>query len=624
MFRSHNRQSAALLVLLAGLILGAPWSGWAQQPRAASSLEAVRARIDLAAPFFVFMDYEDQLGRLGRELTTAVADAVGDDPDLALLRQDFAAILEELGLSGIKAVGMSSTRVRDVGYLNRIFVHAPEPRRGLLAVMGGPARPFATTRLAPPDSDLFFETEIDIPALITALTAVARRFDPEANLDKASKMLSQEAGDEAGAALELAAALRGRITVALRLGQTPTPHPQGLEDWASAFVQKASLLVRMEGIAPKLTPLLRDLPLLAPATVAGRPAFRPVEAIPMLGDNQPVIVVDEDALLIGSSAALVAQSLTRRAGLDEHPAFRQAMSQIGLETGNTLTYASPRLFRLLRSLVASGIESASDQLPNREILPLVEAILAQIPEPPGPIVSVSANLPDGILTHSLEVMSLRGALLALGLYNPEILAPIALAVIPAAIKAEADRRGESRAEEIAERNLALIGEAALGYFAANPGAQQVGYAELAPALAGRLGRVRDVDFTDFQLERNFGKIELELPSGETVVWYAPLTDADRQRVEANLRLFDRAAAWYFRTNPRETFMLGVEAIEDGSPLSALPAPVRSERYEELTIRRTDTEITIDVGAETIAIPRDPALLRQQQQPSPRRPQTRGG
>jgi hypothetical protein len=71
-------------------------------------------------------------------------------------------------------------------------------------------------------------------------------------------------------------------------------------------------------------------------------------------------------------------------------------------------------------------------------------------------------------------------------------------------------------------------------------------------------------------------------------------------------------------------MLGVEAIEDGSPLSALPAPVRSERYEELTIRRTDTEITIDVGAETIAIPRDPALLRQQQQPSPRRPQTRGG
>jgi hypothetical protein len=349
-----------------------------------------------------------------------------------------------------------------------------------------------------------------------------------------------------------------------------------------------------------------------------------VEAVPALGDNQPVLVVDEDALILGSSASLVAQSLTRRSGLDEHPAFRQAMGQIGLETGNTLTYASPRLFRLIRSLVASGIEVASDQLPNREMLPLVEAILGQIPEPPGPIVSVSANLPDGILTHSLEVMSLRGALLALGLYNPEMLAPIALAVIPAAIKAEADRRAEHRAAEIAERNLALIGEAALAYFAANPGAQQVGYPELATALSGRLGRVREVDFTDFQLERNFGKIELELPSGETVVWYAPLSDADRKRVEANLRLFDRAAAWYFRANPRESFMLGVEAIEDGSPLSALPEAVRGERYDELTIRRTDTEITIDVGAETIAIPRDPALLRQQQQPAPRRPQTRGG
>ena len=101
-----------------------------------------------------------------------------------------------------------------------------------------------------------------------------------------------------------------------------------------------------------------------------------------------------------------------------------------------------------------------------------------------------------------------------------------------------------------------------------------------------------------------------------------LTPAERERIRANLRDLDRAAAWYFRANPRETVMLGSEAAETGSPLASLPAPVRGERYDELMIHRTDGEIAIEVGNETITIPRDPALMRQQQ--APRRQQPRGG
>jgi hypothetical protein len=53
--------------------------------------------------------------------------------------------------------------------------------------------------------------------------------------------------------------------------------------------------------------------------------------------------------------------------------------------------------------------------------------------------------------------------------------------------------------------------------------------------------------------------------------------------------------------------------------------VRDERYEDLQIRRTDTAIEIEVGAETIAIRRDPALQRQQQpQQQQRRQPPRGG
>jgi hypothetical protein len=247
-------------------------------------------------------------------------------------------------------------------------------------------------------------------------------------------------------------------------------------------------------------------------------------------------------------------------------------------------------------------------------------MIAQLPAPETATITVSANLPDGILTQSIEAMSSRGALMALGLYNPELIAPLVLSVVPAAIRAEADRRGELRAAEIAEANLKLIGEAALAWFEANPGAAQVGYAELERQLGGRLGRVRDIDFTDFLLERGFGKIEL--PNGDLVVWYAPMGERERERIRANLRQFDRAAAWYFRANPGEVVMLGAEALEDGSPMTALPAPVRGERYEDLRIRRTDSEIAIEAAGETIAVARDPALLRQQQ--PLRRQQPRGG
>lgn len=616
------RSAMAALVLILAAVAGAPAQGQRQAGGPPASLDAVRARIDLGGSFFVFIDYEDQIARLGRDLTTAIADAVGDDPELAILRQDYAAIFEEIGISGIKAVGMSSTRTGPGGYLNRSFVHAPEPRRGLLAALGGPARPFSTTRLAPADTDFFVETEIDMPALVRAATAIARRFAPDAGIDAAADALADRAGPEAAEAMAMAAALRGRITLALRLGVTPTPHAQILEEWPLELLRNGGFLLRIEGLGPTLAPMLREFPLLAPATVAGRIAFRAAEAIPILGDNQPVLVIDGDALIVGSSATFVAQSLARASGLGDSPGFVQAIGQVGLAEGNTLVYTSPRLFRVLRELLGAAVQFAGDRVPAREMLPLIEAVIAQIPAPEAPTITVSANLPDGILTQSIDAMSQRGALMALSLYNPELIAPLVLSVVPAAIRAEADRRGELRAAEITEANLRLIGEAALAWFDANPGASQVGYAELEPRLAGRLGRVRDIDFTDFLLDRGFGKIELELPNGDVVVWYAPMGEPERERIRANLRAFDRAAAWYFRTNPAEMVMLGAEAIEDGSPMASLPVPVRGERYEDLRIRRTDSEIAIEAAGETIAVARDPALLRQQ---TPlRRQQPRGG
>lgn len=590
---------------------------------AGGSFEAVRAQLQLGGPFFVYVDFEDQFAKLGRDLTQAVADVVGGDPDLATYRQDFGAILDELGISGVRAIGMSSTLRRDGSYHNRSFLHAPGPRRGLLAAMGGPARPFATTRLAPADTDFFLEAEIDMPALVEAIVAVARRFDPKADIDLATGAIAAETGIDAGDAIKAITELRGRVTFFLRLGETSMPDAARLEEWALGIAQKGGLLLRVEGIAPKLLPLLGGIPELAPTTIAGRRAFRGAETVPILGENQPVLVVDGDALVLASSAAFAEQSLGRGAGLAEAPAFRDALAELGVDRGNSLAYATPRLYRVLRTLLGAAMESGSGLGGDAFAGPVAQAILGRMPDLPSPMVQVAANLPDGILVRAHGPSSLKSGLLALGLYNPELLGPVALALVPAAIKTAADKASEGRAAEIAQANLQAIGEAALEWFAANPSAREVGHADLARALEGRLRRVKDVDFTDFTLERGFSKIELELPNGETVVWFAPITEADRERIRENLRGFDRAAAWYFRKYPRETVMLGIEAAEDGSPMATLPEPVRDERYEDIQIRRTDTSIEIEVGAETIAIRRDPALQRQQQQQQRRQP-PRGG
>lgn len=617
-------------VAAAGLALTLFWTGAAPSQTVAPSpsFEAVRARLELGGPVFVFIDYEDQIAQIGRDVGKMIADLVADDPALAIFRQDYAAILDELGLSGIKAVGMSSTR-RGTTYHNRVFLHAPEPRRGLLAGFGGPAGPFAAAALAPQDTDLLMEHELDIKAITDAFTAVAKRFRAGCR-DRHGRRGDRGPDGHAGRGCDRHdRQFAGRFSLVLRLGDIAMPDPTRLEEWGLGLAQKGDLLLRAEGIGRRLLPMIRDVRELVPMTIAGRRAFRASETIPVLGQNQPVLVFDDDTVLLASSALFAEQSLTRGdRALAQAPGFRQTLTEIGLDRGNSILYGTPRLVRMLRSAVLAGAEMAAASADEPAMGPILQSVINRLPDANKPFASVAANLPDGILMRSNDSLSLRGALLPLSLFNPDVIGPIALAAIPAAVQAYADSMAESRAAEIAKENLAIIGEAALVYFEANPFATEVTYADLKGELTGRLKRVKGMDFTDFVLERGFGNVEIELPNGETVTWNAPIGEAEREKIRANLRQFDRAAAWYFRKYPRESMMLGGEAVEEGSPMRQMPPQIRGERYEDLQIRRTDTEIEIQVNDQVITIRRDPALQRQQQQqrqqPAQPRPPQRGG
>ncbi|MBM3524510.1 MAG: hypothetical protein FJX57_16305, partial [Alphaproteobacteria bacterium] len=461
-------RSAAALWLLATAFASPPPAA----AQTSANFEVVRRHLDLGGPLFVFMDVDGEGARIGRELAAAVAKVAGDDPDMALFRQDYAAILADLGLSQIKAVGMSSIARREGGFHNRAFIQVSE-RRGLLAAFGGPARPFTTTRLAPADTDFFVETELDMPALVSALTTIAGRFIPGATPEMAGQIIEGNGGEDAATAFRVVTSMKGRITLLLRLGETTIPDPKHIEEWGFGFAQKAQLLLRVEGIGRGVMPMVEKIDELTSETVGALRIYRARESVPFLGDNQPVLAIDGDTVLLATSRAFLQQSLTRTAGLAEAPAFRGALAAVGLEEGNTLAYGTPRFFSLLRALLGA----AGDLVPKKgdtEFLgPLLQVLIGQIPDLDESLAQVTANVPEGIAMRANSVVSMRSALLALGIYNPDLIGPILLAAVPAAVQMQVEKKAQSRAVENTEANLVVIAEAALAFFRENPGATEV-------------------------------------------------------------------------------------------------------------------------------------------------------
>ena len=629
-------RSAALAVALA--FAGASSPALAQQSapgaRPSPHFEAVRQRLQLGGPLFVYVDIDGDVERIGRDVSASVAVTVGDAPAGAKLKQDYAAILAQLGLTQVKAIGMSSAARADGSFDNRTFLFVPEPRSGLLAAFGGPARPFASARLAPADTDLFVETEFDLPALLAVFAAVAKRFgvdDPMAEILNAARDQAPVDPVQLAAAArmaELFAALKGRATLALGFAPDAAIDPDAPEASALALALGAKLLLRVEGIGGKLAAILDGLDELTATAAGPRRVYQTKEPLPFLGDNQPVIAIEGETVTLASSRAHLDASLARTDGLDRAPDFRAGLEATGPE-GNGLTYATPRFLRFVHDGIAAA--AASNGPRDDAGAALVQVILGQFPAGDRPFIAVTANLPDGILFRSLGGAPNKSGLLALGIYNPETIGTIVRVAAPAlarALIAEPAEQGrvaagdapKSAREQAVEANLKRIAEVADRWFAANPNEDEVAFEQLVgldPSLAA-ITPVAGEDYDDVTVSKAAGVVEIQLPSGMVVAYAPPLTDTDREAVKQNLAALDEAAAWYLAMRPDEPFMAGEEAVAEGSPLKALPAAVRGEDYGRVHVSRNRDQISVRVGSETITVQRDPALAQKYEEEAAKR------
>ena len=378
------------------------------------------------------------------------------------------------------------------------------------------------------------------------------------------------------------------------------------------------LLLRIEGIGTTLAKILEGLDVLAATSAGPRRLFQPREAIAELGDNQPVIAIEGETATFASSLAHLEASLARTAGLDGAPAFRTALEATAPE-GNAVLYATPRLLNLLRDAVGAVADASGDPQSADVVRSVIDSLLGPLPAGDLPLIAVVANLPDGILVRSRSAVPLKGALLVLGLYNPETLGAVARVVAPAIARAwitpraaagdDAPTAEASPRERAVLANLGRIAAAADRYFEAKPDADEVEFAQLValdPTLAA-LASVAGEDYSDIVVAREGRVVEIELPDGTAFAHAPPLTDTERETIRRNLAALDEAAAWYLAARPDEPFMAGGEALTEGSPLKAMPPPVRNEDYESVNVSRRANTIEIRVAGEQIRIERDPAL-----------------
>lgn len=388
---------------------------------------AVSRHLELGGTLFGYADVDGDVLKFVPALNTMAGTIAKESPMAApFLKQDFTQIFKDLGFNDVRAIGVSSVPEAGGGFRNRVFFYMPEGRHGLLSCMGGAPAPFGNARLAPVDADLYAEMDMDIPAVYAVLKKLVAQV---AGTPLSEMVETQLKADQSGMGvtpLAVIQSLKGRATIVLRTDPERTITVPGETTFKIPATQ---LFIRVDGLGAATGDVFSKLPMFK-ASVEGAVKFYTLSASMPLEGLQPVIAVEGSAIYIASNGDFLRGALAQKTGLDQAPAFKQALAALG-DKGNGITYVSPRLFAQIRR-----IKELNPQLPA-EGLKVLDMVLDNMPSPSAALVSVRTNLPDGILYRSHWNASLKKDVAMVAVYNPVVIGLMAAMAIPAFQKVRA-------------------------------------------------------------------------------------------------------------------------------------------------------------------------------------------
>lgn len=462
---------------------------------------AVTEQLELGGTLYAYVDIDGDVAKLGSGLQGLMKNMAVTQPKLAPYVNDYTAVLETLGLNDVKALGLSSVPDGSGFFRNRMFLYMPEKRRGLLAGLGGTPKPFARLNLAPVGTDVYSESEIELPVVYATLQEVVGQIAGEKSSGQLEEGLRKAGQTAAISALSVIQGWKGYTAMVMRLDPEKnwTLPPAGFK------VPAFSLLLAIDGLAPALREGLDKTEQLTVTTEGVLRIYEFKAALPIEG-LKPVLVMDGSTLYFATTRAFYDECRQHKDGLVNQADFQDALAHVGAQ-GNGLGYVSPRFFQRLQQLDELNPQLAADTKGT------LDFVLSKFPQPDRPLITVRTNLPNGILVRSYMNRSLKQDIAAITVYNPVTVGLMAAMAIPAFQKVRT-----SSQEKAILNNLRQLSAAADQYYLEN-GVGTTTYGKLVgPEREKYIRAIQPVageDYTKIVFKQGLS-IWVRLPSGKVI------------------------------------------------------------------------------------------------------------
>ncbi len=288
---------------------------------------------------------------------------------------DGKAVLTALGLNEITSYAMSGEKAGDI-WSNKMFIHNNGSDKGIFSLLGKKNQEFTVTGLAPADTDLAAQVELDLRTVEKLFLSVMKAANaPEDAVAEFTDAMAEEATLLGMTNSELLAKLNIRASIAITFDPAAKiPIPEIGE------IDKPNFIIRIDGAALEIQTLLNGavdmfgIPL-QKKEENGVTSYSVPEALlgALMGYN-PAITIDtnNNQVTIASSPDFLAQSLNA-----ETPKLATSADFIkateGLATkGNSMSYMSKDFAKLVVKLMeiaqAKGLLEGLDEAQDAEIM----------------------------------------------------------------------------------------------------------------------------------------------------------------------------------------------------------------------------------------------------------------
>ena len=331
-----------------------------------SLFDSVAEELRTGGSVFVYMDMEGVVDTVGDWTTTFYQKLSASDPaQYPPIPIDFKSQLRTLGLGQLKAYGLSYGQGEDGIYENRSLLLTEGEPSGLLSIYGSENTSFDIVDIAPADSDLVFDMQLDIGAVETTVRDIAASIMGPMGPGLIDATLMNPMTPSGLTGKDIIAALSTRFSGFVDFGNLEAVE-NGMENLqelnASAYIKIVGAANTLEAIAGLVG---------AEITPSDEPGIAQVVTLDMLEMmlGKPFYLFSADAgnLIFAESLAEPKSSTTSVSGLDSFKKLAEGLP----EEGSMFVYYSEKLEQA-QAIQAKMMASGSDNPVIQELFRLVD------------------------------------------------------------------------------------------------------------------------------------------------------------------------------------------------------------------------------------------------------------